>query len=108
MIDCENINNVNPLYLMIVGTDGYIEEKSNGNRYLTFASTDKAKKVLEKYAELWDKFKCHIQTINSDKSGECNSVEYDKDYMRIEFNSDDDVPLNKILKLHMLTIIVCF
>ena len=24
--------------------------------------------------------------------------------MRIKFNSDDDLPLNKILKLHMLTI----
>ena len=28
--------------------------------------------------------------------------------MRIEFNSDDDLPLNKILKLRMLTIIVRF
>ena len=26
--------------------------------------------------------------------------------MRIKFNSDDDLPLNKILKLHMLAIIV--
>ena len=26
--------------------------------------------------------------------------------MKIKFNSDDDLPLNKILKLHNLTIIV--
>ena len=26
--------------------------------------------------------------------------------MKIKFNSDDDLPLNKILKLHMLIIIV--
>ena len=26
--------------------------------------------------------------------------------MKMKFNSDDDLPLNKILKLHMLTIIV--
>ena len=45
--------------------------------------------------------KYHIQTINSSKSGE-----YDKDYMKIKFNSDDDLPLNKKRKLHMLTIIV--
>ena len=25
--------------------------------------------------------------------------------MKIKFNSDDDLPLNKIMKLHMLTII---
>ena len=32
--------------------------------------------------------------------------EYGRDYMKIKFNSDDDLLLNKILKLHMLTIIV--
>ena len=32
--------------------------------------------------------------------------EYEKDYMKIKFNSDDDLPLNKTLKLHMFTIIV--
>ena len=42
-----------------------------------------------------------IQTINGSKSGG-----YEKDYTRIKFSSDDDLPLNKILKLHMLTIIV--
>ena len=67
----------------------------------TFASTDKKKKVLEKYTKLWDKIKYHIQPNNADKSGK-----YEKDYMRIKFNSDDDLPLNKILKLCMLTKIV--
>ena len=33
------------------------------------------------------------------------SGEYDKDYIKIKFNSDNDLPLNKILKLRMLTII---
>ena len=87
---------------MIGEVDGYIEE-NNGNKYLSFASTDKNKKVLEKYAKLWDEIKYHIQTINVSKSGE-----YEKDCMRIKLSSDDDLPLNKILKLHMLTIIVRF
>ena len=98
--DYENINSVIPLYLVIAEVDGYIEE-NNGNKYLTFASTDKNNKVLEKYTKLWDEIKYHIQTISAGKSGE-----YDKDYMKIKFNSDDDLPLNKILKLHVLTIIV--
>ena len=100
IIDYENINSVNPLYLIIAQVDGYIEE-NNGNKYLTFASTDKSKKVLEKYTKLWDKTKFHIQTMNADKSGE-----YNKDYIKIKFSSDDDLPLNKMLKLHMLTMIV--
>ena len=39
----ENINRVNPLYLIIGEVDGYIEE-NNGNKYLTFASADKKQK----------------------------------------------------------------
>ena len=30
----------------------------------------------------------------------------EKDYMKIEFNSDDDLPLNKLLKFHIMTIII--
>ena len=41
-----------------------------------------------------------MPTINSGKSGE-----YEKYYMEIKFNSDDNLPLNRILKLHMLTVI---
>ena len=32
--------------------------------------------------------------------------EYGKDFMKIKFNSDDNLSLNKLLKLHLLTIIV--
>ena len=37
--------------------------------------------------------------------GECD---YEKDFMKIKFNSDDDLPLNKPLKFHMMTIIIRF
>ena len=43
--DHVKINSVNPLYLIIGEVDEYIEE-NNENKYLTFASTDKNKKVL--------------------------------------------------------------
>ena len=45
--DCENINCVNPLYLLLDHASGYTEEK-NGNKYLVFV---KNKKVLKKYNE---------------------------------------------------------
>ena len=67
----DNINSVNPLYLIIAEVEGYFEE-NNGNKYLTFASTDKNRKVLEKYTKLWDEIKYHIHTINAGKSGEYN------------------------------------
>ena len=58
-------------------------------------------KILAKFTKLWEKIKHLINTINEDKKGE-----YEKDFMKIKFNSDDNLPLNKMLKLHMLTVIV--
>ena len=94
-----NSHGVYPLYLTIADVDGSIEQK-NGNKYLTFTSTDKNKEVLEKYTELWDGIKSLIEKINN-KPGK-----YGKDYMKIKFNSDNNWPLNKLLTLHMLTVIV--
>ena len=59
------------------------------------------KKLLEKYAKFRDEIKYHIQSINAGKSGE-----YEKDHMKTKFNSDDGLPLYKMLKLHILIIIV--
>ena len=33
-------------------------------------------------------------------------LDYEKDYMNIKFNSDDDLPLNKPLKFHNMTITI--
>ena len=97
--DYVKINSVNPLYLIIGEVDGCIEEK-NRNKYLTLVSTDKNKEVLIKHAELWDKLKSLIKNIN-DKSGD-----YDKKYMKIKFNSDDNLPLNKVLRIHNMKIVI--
>ena len=102
--DYESINGVNPLYFIDDEVDGAIEEK-NGNKYLTFASTDKNKEVLEKYTELRDKIKNLIQCNSIEKINDKPS-EYGKDFMKIKFNSGFNLSLNKILKLHNLTIIV--
>ena len=32
--------------------------------------------------------------------------DYEKDYMKIKFDSDDDLTLNKALKFHVITIII--
>ena len=67
--DYENMNSVNPLYLIIGKVGGYIEE-SNGNKYLTFASTDKIKEVVIKYTELRGGIEYLIKTINGGEAGE--------------------------------------
>ena len=90
------------MYLRINNASGYIEEK-NGNKYLIFDSVDENKEVLKKYADVWDGIKNKIKAINGDKEND-----YGKDYMKIKFNSDDDLPLNKLLKFRLMTIITRF
>ena len=64
-----------------------------------FANENKG--LLKKYADVWDKIKNEIKAINVGKENN-----YGKDYMKIKFNSDDDLPLNKPLKFYAMTIII--
>ena len=88
------------MYLIIGEVDGFIEEK-NGSKYLVFDSTDENKEVLTKYTEIWDGIENEIETINGSKKGK-----YGKDFMKIRFDTDDYFPLNKPLKLQIITIVV--
>ena len=90
--DCENINSVNPLHLMIYSATGYLKEKY-GEKYLVLNSTDK-------YDEVFSGIKKENETINGGKE-----LFYEKNYARIGVNTDD-VPLNKPLKFPTLTIII--
>ena len=86
---------MNPLYLRVDHVNGYIEEKEV-NKYLVFDSKDENKELLKKY--VFNGIRNKIKKISGD---ECD---YEKDYMKIKFNSDDDLPLNKQLKFHNMTI----
>ena len=87
---------------MLVNHASGCTEKKNGNKYLTFDdSVDENKGLLKKYVDVCDVIKSEIKTINGGKEND-----YGKDYMKIKFNSDDDLPLNKPLKFHAMTIII--
>ena len=98
--DCGNMNSVNSLDLLFAHAKRYIKEKGV-NKYLIFDSTDKLlKKLLKKYTDVWNGSKGKIKEISS---GECD---YEKDYIKIKFNSDDNLPLKKPLKFHSMTITI--
>ena len=75
-----SIDSKNPLYLTFNNVDGYIIARSNGGKYLIFASTDKNKEVIKKYIKLWNKTKNQIAAINGGKQ-----IEYNKDFLKIRF-----------------------
>ena len=53
----------------------------------------KAKKKLKKYEELRIRIRDLIRSINK------NLDDYGYKYMKIKFNSDDELPLNKSIKI---------
>ena len=81
---------------------GHFEEK-NENKYLALDDVDKNEEVLKKYKEVWEGLKREIETING-----CEKVEYGKDLKEIRFESDNDLPMNKPIKLRLLTMIIRF
>ena len=54
-------------------------------------SVNENKELLKKYVDVWDGIKNKIKTINDNKEND-----YGKDYMKIKFSSDDDMPLSKL------------
>ena len=102
--DCKNIYSVNPLYLRITHANRYIQcssaEEINENKYLIFDSIDESKELLKKYNDVFNGI---IHKIKKVSNGECD---YEKDYMKIKFNSDDNLSLNKPLKFHNITVTI--
>ena len=72
--------------------NGYFEE-FNGNKYLTLVPTNESKEKAKKYEELWSKIRDLIKSIMK------NSDNYVEKYMKIKFNTDDDLPLNKTIEI---------
>ena len=72
------------------------------NKYLVFDSTDKNKELLKKYNDVWNGIRNKIKEVSV---CDCD-CDYEKDYMKIKFNSDDNLPLTKPLKFHLMTITI--
>ena len=98
--NCNNINSANPLHLMINEMIGHFEEK-NENKYLVLDDVNETKEVSKRYKEVWDGVKKDTETINGGER-----VEYGKDFIKIRFESNDDLPMNEPIKLCLLTIII--
>ena len=61
--------------------------------------TNEEKEIINKYEELWNKIRDLIRSISK------NSYHYDEKYIKIKFNSDDGLPLNKTIEIHSIIIV---
>ena len=61
----------------------------------------KIKEALENYTELWNEMKDQTELIS-----DVRPTEYKKDFMKIKFEADDDLPSGKMLSIPLCVIIV--
>ena len=94
-----NIYSLNPLYFIFNKVNGYFEE-INENKYLRLVPTNENKEKIKKYGELWSKIRDLIRSVTK------NLDDYDEKYMKIKFDSDDILPLNKAIEISIVTIVV--
>ena len=62
--------------------------------------TNESKEKIKKYEELWSKTRDLIRSVTK------NADDYDEKYMKIKFNSDEELPLNKTIEIPGMTIVV--
>ena len=60
----------------------------------------KIKELLKKYNDVFNGIRDKFKEISS------GEFDYKRDYMKIKFNYDDKLPLNKPLKFHNMTITI--
>ena len=87
---------VNPLYLIFGNVNGYFK-KINENKNLTLVPTNESKEKIKKYQELWIKIRELIWSITKSLN------DYDEKYMKIKFDPDDNLPLNKTIEIPIVT-----
>ena len=58
--------------------------------------------VLRDYTEIWSEIKEQIELISGNKV-----IKYSKDFMKIRFESDDDLAISKTIKVPVCVIIIC-
>ena len=94
-----NVNSVNLLYLMINKLKGHFEEV-DGDIYL-INSSEKGD-IVQKYKDVFYGIEEIIKKINDYSQ----LIKYDDNYMKIRLNTDDNIPVNKIIYFPTITIII--
>ena len=92
------IYSVNPLYLIFSNINRYLQEISK-SKYLMLVPINKSKAKIKEYEELWSKIRELVRSITK-------SLDYDEKYMKIKFNWDDELPLNKIIEISKIIIVI--
>ena len=90
-----------PIHIVFNNVDIYFEYV-NEEKYLVFALTDKNLNILENYRKLWDKIKMDIKKLKRI----VENIYFEKDIMKVNFDTDDELVFNKIINAPVSAIVV--
>ena len=96
---CVKMFSGNPLSLTFSKVNGYFEE-INQNKHLRLVPTNESKAKNKKYQEVWIETSYLIRSITK------NPNDYDEKYMKIKFNSHNELSLNKTIEIRTMKIVV--
>ena len=96
--ECNEINSVNPLYLKIKDMKGQFKKGKGDNVWylMIFGNAN----VLRKFANIWKNIRAKIE----ENTG--GIVQYDKNYMKKTAESNNNLPTDNIINMHLVTIII--
>ena len=96
--ECNEISSVNSLYFRVKDMKGqFIKGKDDNVWYLImFGDVD----ILRKFSNIWRSIRAKIE----ENTG--GIVQYYKDYMKIRFESNDNLATDNIVNMHLITIII--
>ena len=94
--ECNVINSVNPLYLRIVDIKGQFEKGKDDAWYLVISDKDVYKKLVDIFESIKNKI--------TEKTWD--ALEYDKDYMKIKFESNNIFSIDNDVNIYTATIII--
>ena len=93
----DNINSINPLYLIVKRLLGRIEKiEGSSDRYLVVDENNK--EVINVFDKLWKFIEDEITFGNADKKI--------SEYNKLRFSSNIDLPLDTLIEFRMLTIFI--
>ena len=95
--ECNIIKSVNPLYLRIVDIKGQFEKDKDDAWYLVISDKDD---VYKKLVDIFESIKNEITEKTWD------ALEYDKDYIKIKFKSNNIFPTDKDVNINLATIVI--
>ena len=103
----DDINGINPLYLIVKRLLGRIEKiEGSSNRYLVVDENNK--EAINIFNKLWKFIEDEINRLikSNDKITFCNMDNKISEYKKLRFSSNIDLPLDTLIEFHMLTIFI--